>query len=201
MIKLQTLFKMNADKTGEMTFEQVKRTDKVALYKRTYPDGRLHSYEVFEIFIVKAGAKLPNGVVVAEDYEKYCTANSRNAYFCNSEFRALIRYNELISQIAERTIINVADENTVSDDAETLVSEIVTTGKRGRKPVVRPALVFPTSKTWTMRELVTLNNAHWNQPTAYIELQKLIKTNLIKISGEQNNTGNKGKPAKLYSKV
>ena len=195
MIKLQTQFTTNADKTGDMTFEQVKRTSRVAMYKRTYPNGKLHSYEVFEIFVVKAGAKLPNGCVVAEDYEKYCTANSRNAYFCSSEARALIRYKELIAQIANRTIDNVTAETTVGEVVET--SGNVTRGKRGRKSVVRPEIVIPTTPTFTINDILKLNSS-WTKPTLYLAVKSHSG---IKFVGTKQNVGCRGKATNLYGKI
>lgn len=194
MIKLQVQFSTNADKLGDMKFVQVKRTDKVALYKRLYPDGHIHSFEVFEVLTVKAGAKLPNGAVVAEDYEKYCTSNSKNAHFCADETQALVRYNELIAKIANRTVENVTDEVTAGEAVETLVSGVITSGKRGRKAVVRPEIVIPTTETFTLKDILALNSS-WTQPTLYLAVKnhKGIKT-----VGTQPNNGGRGKPAVLY---
>lgn len=102
MIRLEEKFVKNADFTGEHTFTLVKRTEDVALYSRHKEDGALFGYEVFLVKIVKEGAKLPNGTVVEESYEKYATKNTigPSGYFCSNIESALKRYDQLLVKAA-----------------------------------------------------------------------------------------------------
>ena len=196
MIKqLDKTFVKNCDGLGDHNFTQVKRTPNLAMYRRDNMDGTLHSYEVFIIQTIPAGAKLPGGLVVEQSYERYCTSNTKYAAFCTTLERAEIRYKELLKRVAERGI-------EATDDNDELMTKVVSKGnRRGRSAVIRSPLVFPKTSKWTMKELVGLNIKEYSQPTAYIELQKFITNKKVKVVGEQKNSGGKGKPAKLYSAV
>jgi hypothetical protein len=188
MKTLELSFTANVDKTGSMQFNQVKRDGNVALYERKYPDGRTHSFEVFEVKTIKAGAKLPNGEVVAEDYERYpgSAAFGKSAYSVNSQERADVRFEQLK--------VYVAGKQTATDDDEPVVS------KAGRKAVIRPEIVFPEVNPWKMKDLLALNPV-WTQPLLYLALQKAITGGVAKCVGELKVAGARGKPAKLYAKV
>ena len=195
MKTLQTKFEANVDKTGVNTFEQIKRTNEVALYKRTRPTGT----EVFEVFIIKVvpkGAKLPGGAVVAEEYESYPGAASfgKSAYFCTNEDRADAHFGALVEKVANRTetLESAAFVSTVGEDVEVSLEEPGC--KRGRKAVIRPAIVFPTTEQWTMKDLVGINSeAGWNQPLLYLAIKnnpQVVEVGEVK--------GGRGKPAKIY---
>jgi hypothetical protein len=103
MIRLEEKFVKNADFTGEHTFTLVKRTDDVAMYARHKEDGSLFGYEVFLVKIVLEGAKLPNGTLVEESYEKYATKNTigPSGYFCSNLLSANKRYDQLLLKVAK----------------------------------------------------------------------------------------------------
>lgn len=185
MKTLEAKFVQNADKTGDMTFTKVKREGNVAMYHRTHMDGRHHSYEVFVVQTVKQGAKLPNGETVAESYERYCTANSKHAYFCTTLDRANVRFVELMDWAKQSNVIDSDDESVVK-----------TVGRRGRRATVRPSVVTPKSKKWTMKDLLKLN-PQWSQPVLYIHLMKHPES--FKQVGSV--PAKRGKPATLWSVV
>jgi hypothetical protein len=192
MKTLEKTFTANYDKTGSMQFTEQKREGNVACYERKYPDGRLHSYEVFEVKVIKAGAKLPNGAVVAEDYERYPGAASfgKGAYSVNTQERADFRYEELKTTLSNRP---PAEVNADGD-------EVVVVRKAGRKAVIRPEMTFPEAEKWTMKDLLALNPAY-TPPLLYVALQKKIAAKVVQCVGEQRVAGARGKPAKIYSLV
>ena len=207
MIKLQEKFTKNADQTGDMNFEQVRRTDRVAMFKRSYLDGRDHSYEVFEVMTVKAGAKLPNGEVVPEDYEKYVTANSRpgTAFFCRDEVAADARFKELVVKIGARTedtTLALVTDGDVGFPVGKLIEvvgsmvEVKPKGRPGRPATPRPDVQFPTTEQWTMKDLLGLNSA-WTQPLLYFKLKDAIKNGILSEVGQI--ASGRGKPAKIYA--
>jgi len=190
---LEKSFIKNCDGLGDHQFTYIKHHGNVYMYRRDYMDGKLHSYEVFESQLVKEGAALPNGETVKQGYMKYVTSNSRagTAYFCNEKGSADVRYDELIKKVEGR------NTETTEDTTEEGVTTIVTKGKRGRKAVARPEIVLPTSKSFTMKDLLAINK-EWNQPTLYLAVKKSSK---IKVVGTQPNSGGRGKPAVTYSAV
>ena len=75
MKQLEKEFIKNVDSCGDNRFFQLLRKNDVAVYSRTKLDGRICSYEVFKIKVIKAGTSLPGGGVVEEDYERYPSKN------------------------------------------------------------------------------------------------------------------------------
>jgi hypothetical protein len=222
MKKLELNFETNADQTGKMRFIQLERCDTVALYRRDRMDGKVFSYELFKIKVVKAGTKLPNGKVVEEDYEKYPTKHNFGVWAW--EFKSLTiavnNYNRVKQDCAidddliatEREAVEVLDESdlvtidratgeVIPDMEETITIndnslQVETTGKRGRKAAIRPEIVFP-AVTFTMKDLLAVN-VEWSQPLLYIKLQEAISTNKIMDLGNVPNPTGRGKPAKQY---
>jgi hypothetical protein len=168
------------------------------IYRRVNDETQAEAYEVFAAKTVKAGAPLPNGTVVLESYIQYPGSNQfgKTAYFCTTLERAEIRFDELIARVkANRgeTTEDVSDQPTIAQNT-TFVA------RRGRRAVVRPAVVFPSSKSFKMKDLLGLNK-DYNQPVLYIAIQKLIKDKKVKVVGTEKNASGRGKPSVCYAVV
>lgn len=190
MKKLEKQFTMNADKVGDNTFTQVKREGKVAIYKRTRPDGEIKSYEVFIVKTVEKGAPLPNGKTVEETYESYPGSASfgKTAYDCKTLDRAEERFAELLEKVKN------------SDEAK---EESIKSGKpvkRGRKASTNKKTVpLPTGK-FTMKMMIS--DTGEKQPTLYNIIQKWIAEGKVKVAGTVKGEGvTRGRAQVVYEVV
>jgi hypothetical protein len=122
MKSLQKTFQTNADKMGTHQFTLIKRTSTVAMYRRDWLDGKLHSYEVFKVKTVKAGAPLPGGSFVQEDYESYPGKGGfgRYGYSCKTLERAN-HWFEHLSHLNDNS--NTSDNGEPLDDSNSIKSE------------------------------------------------------------------------------
>jgi len=189
-------FVENNNGTGPATFTRVNHDAKtnVFIYKRTFDEPNYSVYEVFIAKIVKEGAPLPNGKFVTEAYIQYpgATHFGHSAFSINNLERATTKFNELIEKVNKSDEINI---DVV--DTETLTTKILSKGKRGRKSARRPDLIYPTTKVFTMNDLVVINKA-WTRSNLYIAV-KTSKT--IKIVGTQPTKTGFGKATTLYSLI
>lgn len=175
MKMLEKTFQASNDGNEIHTYTQLKRTDKVAMYKRERVSGKVYGYEVFEIKTIKKGAKLPNGKVEEEDREAYPGGKSfgkKNSYFCNSEHRAEVRYEEVVESIDSRQQNNDED----NEDFQ-----------------------FPDGN-FTINDLCELNPSY-GKPNIYADIQKMIKDGLVKKVGEMSNSSGRGKKMIVYTVV
>lgn len=196
---LQEEFKSNVDQTGLQTFKQIKISDAAAIYQRIRSDGTTHSFEAFKIKVVKAGAKLPGGLTVQEDYVSYPGKNSfgKTAYSCKSLSAAEARYDELIKKASDAEA--EADEVLVDEviGGEKVKSEKSSTGgKRGRKAIDRSSIKVPKDK-FTIKQLELLNPT-LSFALLYQHIRGLLGIE-YKISG--TITGGRGKPKIIYSPI
>lgn len=195
MKKLQVEFQTNADMTGLQTFKQIKRTSNTAIYQRIRKDGSTHSFEAFKIKVVKAGSKLPNGGVVAEDYESYPGKSSfgRYAYSCKSLEQAERRYDELLkSQEVFDTV--ESDDDDESADVKNNTENTVAKGKRGRKAKDRKSLKIPKDK-FTIKQLELLN-----PDVSFAFLYQHVRGLLnIEFKIVETLGGKRGKPTIVYA--
>ena len=181
---------MNADKCGDHTFTQIRRERNVAAYRRNRVDnGFFQGIEVFLIKVVKAGAPLPGGGMVAEDYEQYpgASAFGKHAWsFGGVEKDAMTAAMERFDNLLQAGIESAA--------AEAAVDEAV--------PVARVAKGEVTLKLpdhpFTQKELAAFNGID-NYKAVYSDLQKMLSTGVLKVSGER--AAARGKSAKLFSKA
>ena len=183
-------FSANNDGSGVCKFALVKKDDatNTMIYSRTWPTG--HSeFETFIPKFIKAGSPLPGGNTVQEDYFAYpgSAAFGRTAYSCTNLERAEVRFTELVTAAANKALVN-------EDVVEDLTSNKVTTGKRGRPAVSRPVVVIPTTTTFTMKEILTVNPAYTG-PSLYLAVKGDAR---IKVVGSQPNSGGRGKPSVVY---
>ena len=193
MKTLQLTFVSNNDATGDATFTQLKRTDKVALYKRVWNARPTHvAYEAFEVKVIQEGAALPGGNFVKETYEVYPGANAfgKTAYCCATEWQGEARFDELVKRINDRGSV-------AEDVVEAVESGPVVKGKRGRPSVSRPAVIVPETEKFTMKEILALNPSY-TQPSLYLAVKADSR---IKAVGTQANSGGRGKPSVLYGLV
>lgn len=195
MIKLPMQVQKNCDQSGMATFTQIKRTDKVAMYKRVWNDNPNHiEYNVFEVKFTKKGTTFPNGIVVEDDTEQMAgaSAGGRYAFFCNDEDRAEIRYKELINKVASRNSDDVDDV-----DLQDLTTNAVSNGKRGRKQKTKPTITIPTSKTFTMNDLYKVNGSI-SKTSLYFCVKEDSR---IKRVGTKPNESGRGLPSIIYAKA
>jgi len=191
MKKLENQFTMNADKVGNNIFTQVKREGKVAIYKRSWPDGEVKSYEVFIIKTVEKGSPLPNGKTVEETYESYPGAASfgKTAYDCKTIDRAESRFVELMEKVKNR------------DDAK---EEAMGTGKpvrRGRKASVNKNVMTIPSKNSKFTINMMISDTGEKKPNLYIIVKKWIADGLVRVAGTQRKEGQRGRAEVVYEVV
>lgn len=203
MKKLQVEFQSNVDQCGLHTFKQIKRTAGTALYQRIRKDGTTHSYEAFKVKVVKAGAKLPNGGVVAEDYESYPgkSAFGRYAYSCSNLDNAERRYDELLKS---QVVIDEVEEDDATgtvvagkkDKSENSADVESGKGKRGRKAKDRSNLKIPKDK-FTMKQL-ELMNPDFSFAFLYQHVRALLN---IEFKIVESIGGKRGKPTIVYAPI
>ena len=208
MKQLAPEFVANFDKSGKNRFVQLKLNDSAAIYRREHLDGTVIGYETFAIKVGKAGSKLPDGNVVAEDYVKYPTAKvfGKWAWFCQNETRA----NEWFDKFNNEPIdLSTEEDETEIDgdvDTHTTANEVVTdveTGvkRRGRVAKVRAEVTYPTTEKWSVKDILALN-PDYEQPTMSLFLKDQIDANKVKLVGQAEKAeGQRGKAANLYSLV
>ena len=192
MKELTKEFVMNADKSGDNRFVQVKRENNVALYRREGMDGSLKGFEIFFVKTVKAGASLPGVGKVEEDYEPYPGGKTfgKTAWFIggiNAVERAHKQFDELVKG---ESVVEVASEE------EEANSEVVPVVKVS-SATIKEGLKLP-EKPFTQKELAAANGIE-NYKQVYSDLQKLLSAGRIKVSGHRDST--RGKSAKLFEEV
>ena len=177
MITLETNF-VSGDggfASDPLTYRQLKRTAKVALYERSR-DGKVKDYEVFIIKIEPKGkiSKFPNGVVkVAEDdKEKYPSTGQFG--FVAWSFGGLSAAEQRFEKLDK-------EENLPEDEEESSVKEIV----------------IPLGE-FTIGEMATKNEVPYSQ--AFLFIKAGVEKNEIKFLREERRAA-KGKPSKIYAKT
>jgi len=200
MIKeLKSTFTGNYDKTGMCVFTQLQKDEKtqVYLYERKWP--AYTAYEVFISKLVLEGAPLPGGGKVEQSYRSYLGTSlfgRGRGFSCSSLERAQMHFKALVDKVNGLTKTAVADTSDDVKDENVVVGVI----RRGRKAAVRPSLVIP-SKSFKMKDLVTLNEDGWTQPTIYVAIQKMIGEGSVTIVGTEKNESGRGKKSVIYSLI
>lgn len=186
MKKLEKKFTANYDKVGNNIFTQVKRTDDVALYHRTYMDGTHKSYEVFIVKKRFKGEPLPGGLTEKEDRECYPGSSSfgRYAYDCKNESQAEDRYDELL----------VKAKNQKESKEE---SKLTGKPNKGRRSTKKIAISTPKGK-FTMKMLVTQTGL--TQPQIYPVVKQWLTEGIIKVVETIKSEG-KGRSANVYQLI
>jgi hypothetical protein len=201
-------FVKNYDKMGDNTFTQVKMVPTVTLnayiYRRERMDG---SFVAFEVFVAKRrfkGQPLPGGLFEEEDREQYPTAN--NFGFTAKETKSMIQAEKFLAEFVEKMQAKEDKKNgvkVVEDDGfmEALTAKMNLPKKqRGRKRKERPAIVYPTGNQWLMKDLLAINNG-WNQPLAYVQLQKDLQAGLVVEVARIKSASGRGRAAVAYKTV
>lgn len=179
---LEKEFTQNADKRGNNKFVQVKRNDTAAIYRRYAMDGRPLEFEVFTIR--QAGGC----EIFGKHYDRYeaypgAAAFGKTAWSTPFEDRA----NEIFEMLTK------GDKPGQSTEPSVVRVKNVG-GKRGRKRVVRLAVVLPKKK-FCMKELLSLNTT-WSHPTLYFELRRMIKAKKV-VEADRVSMG-RGRPTVFY---
>lgn len=157
-----------------LTYTQVQRTDKVALYSRGR-DGKVMDYEVFFIKIEPKGkvSKFPGGVVkvTPDDKELYPSSGQwgRIAWSCANLTVAKERFDELNKQANAPE-----DEESVTE-----------------------SLTIPVGE-FTVTELATANKIEY--PIASVFVKTQLELGSIKFLREERRAA-KGKASKIYAKA
>ena len=199
MKDLEKEFISNVDTCGLHTFKQIKRSEHAAIYQRIRKDGTTHTYEAFRIRIVKAGTKLPNGLVVQEDYVSYPTKNwfGKTAYSCKTLEQAERRYEELIKTHTVDGLEDFeGDDSTPLDKSKTVEQIGATKGKRGRKAKDIKMPIPATGEKFTMKNLMAWSGE--SQANLYNRLKVLIENQFVGIAGEVREAHTRGKSQILY---
>ena len=174
---LEKEFVTNADKTGDQKFVQLRKENGVALYERIRKDGSHFAYEVFVVKTIKAGAKLPNGAFVKEDYEKYPGANQWG-----------------------KTAWSAATLDIAEDKFDALVKKLKNDGgkpKRGgaKRGNNKAELVLPVGE-FTMKMLVA--STGMTQPVLYLRIKSLISEGKVVEVRRGVPEGCRGRPTIIY---
>jgi hypothetical protein len=204
MKDLEKSFKTNADGSGLQTFEQVKRNDIVAVYKRIRDDGTTFGYEVFYIKIVKAGSPLPGGGVVAEDYVSYPgkSAFGKTAYFYPDLNSALAKFDEMNKHregLAAQALLE-ADKNYVKPAKPVKQKPVSDSGepkKRGRKSTIdKSKIKIPVKGERFEMKILESMNPDISFASLYNHVRSLLG---IQFSVVDKITGSRGKPKIVYT--
>jgi hypothetical protein len=201
-------FVKNYDKCGDNIFTQVKMVPTVTLnayiYKRTKMDGTFVSFEVFVAKQRFKGQPLPGGVVEAEDREQYPTAN--NFGFTAKEVKGMGAAEAFLTEFVEKMQEKDDKKNGVKPVEDEGFMEALTAKmdmppkQRGRKRKERPAIVYPTGKQWLMKDLLAINPV-WNQPLAYIQIQKDMEAGVVVEVARIKSASGRGRAAVAYKAV
>lgn len=175
---LQPVFLTNADGCGDHIFTQIKRSGNVCLYRRNKAsDGRIMAYEVIITKTIKAGAPLPGGSVVANDYENYPGKSQfgKAAWFCVDEQSADDKFEKLIKDTTVLvSIVEVSTEEVKDESSDIPVGE------------------FTQSQ-------FAVHNCMPPRGVVYNVLQSLINKGVVRISQRVQIGG--GRPTILYTAV
>jgi hypothetical protein len=200
MKKLQVEFKSNVDLCGLHTFKQIKTNGIAAIYQRIRSDGTTHSFEAFKIKVVKAGAPLPNGTVVLEDYQPYPGKSvfGKTAFSCKDLVHAEIRYDEICKNQA---YIDDDESSEVDDEGNAVKTKRndnidAKKGRRGRKAKEVKMPIPKTGEKFTMKMMMAESGEC--QPILYIRLKMLIEQNKVVAVGEAREPNTRGKAQIVY---
>lgn len=173
---LEKEFVMNADKTGNQSFVQLRKENGVALYERKRSDGTHFGYEVFVVKTIKAGTPLPGGKKVEMDYEQYPGAAQwgKTAWSPATLDAAEEKFDQLVDK---------------------LKSEAGQPKRRGRKSKTPAVIALPKGK-FTMRMLI--ENTGLTQPVLYLRLQALIKEGKVVEVGRVKSESGRGRAQVVY---
>lgn len=173
---LQKEFTMNADRSGDQVFKQLRRDGSVYIYQRNRPDGSLFGYEVFAAKTIKAGTPLPNGKKVLMDYVQYPGASvwGKSAWSPVTLEQANVMFDNVVAK---------------------LQSEAGQPKRRGRKSKITKEIVLPRGK-FTMKALIAKTGL--TQPVLYLRLQKLVKAGTVIEVGRVKTDSGRGRLAVIY---
>lgn len=176
MISLETNFVSGEGgfASDPLTYRQVKRTDKVAIYERSR-DGKVKDYEVILIKVEPKGKvmKFPNGVVkiLEDDREKYPSTGQFG--FSGWSFRGLGAAERRYEALCKAADLPVEEEEEA-------------------KVISIPLGEFSTT------DLATTNDVGYSEASLFIKAAIIAKQ--ISFTREERRNA-KGKPTKLYQKI
>jgi hypothetical protein len=199
---LETEFTLNADKSGDNVFRQVKRSDLAAIYSREKTGFKPHEWEVFQIR--KAG-----GVKIFEryydPYEQYpgASAFGKTAWSVNSLERAEQIYESLNKGIKpcymEVEIESVEPGKPSTPGKPAKVRKIKARVMR-QKISNFPPVKWPKGE-WSMKQIAAINAAPWTKPRLYTLIQGFLEAGAVKEMARRSTPGQRGRATVFYSKV
>ena len=186
MIKLREKFVSGEGgfSTDPLTYTQLARTDKVAIYERSR-DGKVKDYEVFKIKILPKGTQVFQTTTV-DDEEKY-PGTSQFGFiawsFCNKG-AAMARYNELCNPTAP---VVIPDADPVEDQSVTI-------------PIVRSSPVaklnIPPGE-FSVKDLAAFNSVEYITGSLFVK--DAVATGVLQFVRKEKRNVGRGKPTNIYT--
>jgi hypothetical protein len=172
-------------------FVQVKRQGDVCIYQRFSEDGKPFGFEVFKVKVVKAGAKLPGGELVEEDYERYPSANDfgRSAKFVGNLEAAEHCFGVMTGEIKDEV---------TPEPVKTPIGEKVKPVRSFKKTAAPKNGYLIPSGEFNQRDFAKVNGLP-ERGTVYNIIQSLIG-NQIKVAGKKQLHG-KGRATTFFLKL
>lgn len=160
---------------GPLTYKQIKRSEKVALYQRFYADGKPKDFEVFIIKVDPKGKiqKFPGGVTktVEDDTEKYPATGQFGKIAWS--LRDLNEANNRFDQLCKQADTPEEEEEESKD------------------------LTIPLGE-FTIGELAEKNSV--NYATAFLFIKDAVEKKTVIFLREERRAS-KGKPSRIFAKA
>jgi len=195
---------------GPLTYVQVARTDKTAVYQRFYPDGRAKDFEVFRIKIDPKGKvqKFPDVIkkdadgkvisctpglvkVIQDDTEKYPSTGQFGfiAWSFHNKGAAMTRYEKLCKEAD-----GIEDAPPDMVEPEVVVGETPTP----KPPKEVKALLVPVGE-FSTTQLAASNGVEY--PIASNFIKFALEQKKIQLVRKEKTPGKKGPGTNIYSKI
>ena len=169
-----------------LTYTQVCRSDKAAVYERSR-NGIIKDYEAIKIRIVPSGTvqKFPNGVTktTTEDEEQYATTSLWGKI--GFSFHGVTGKQAAINKFNELNATQAVKDEVENNEVETPTHSNTT-------------FIFPSQTKFSTKELAETNNCEYI--TASLWIKDAVKTGVIKSAGSERRNV-KGKATNLFTKV
>ena len=205
MIQLKTSFVSGVGgfSSNPLTYTQLKRNDKVALYERSR-DGKPYDYEVFLIKVKPKGTKIFKKIL-DDDQEHYPTASQfgRFAWSYGSKGFAYHMFHELTHGKAEEVMVPEDPGSDHEDDTTTDSHPIKETPSKAApvtepaKPYKGPNLLIPVGE-FSTKELASHNQVQY--PIAFLFRKEMERQGKIKFSRKQK-AESRGKPTDIFVSI
>jgi len=161
-------------------------TDKINKHFRVFQITTNGDSEIFPFDDDTCAITVLSDEMATKQYNRYVEREKSLDFTPEVEYDAEVETNK---------IMKTQETNTGAATVEV----VAINKKRGRPAVEKPALTYPSSESFTLKDLLTLNTGY-KQPTMYLAVKKLIADGKMVDAGNAPHSG-KGKPAKSYKLV